>query len=73
MVIAVISCLSLQVGLRLQPRGHRRHSVLLHAQVSNSGYTHTYTRTPITVRQPETDCPNFKVGYYMQACTHIVQ
>lgn len=70
---AAISCLSLQVGLKLQPRGHRRHGVLLHTQVSNSGYTPADTDTPTTVRQAEITHFNFKVDYYIHVFTLIVQ
>lgn len=34
------SCLSLQARLQVQPRGHRRHHVLLHTQVSHPGWVH---------------------------------
>lgn len=42
-VTALISCLSRQVGLRIQPCRHCRHRVLLHAQVSHSGFVYTHT------------------------------
>ncbi|XP_078100348.1 sodium/bile acid cotransporter 7 isoform X3 [Sander vitreus] len=37
-------CLFYQVGLRIQPCRHGRHHVLLHTQVSNSGYPHVKDR-----------------------------